>query len=1199
MTVKMLPCLNEKGMSLFSVTADQRFMIGEDIFLKTHYPITLRRFRDGKPNSPWTEGELIKHLTKQKGAVQGNRVYVLYGAAGSGKSELMRWIECNLKSSGERKNHYVRISRTELDPVRILQKILHQFSGIGIDTNTVHRWDDLRKKPVTLANHLVWSALCRLLSDDSQIIPLSYKLRPIIEANLKENFGAIEGPSEIGGRNLELISVEELEQLADQCAFPVNIDYEQIRSMMVHEMEQMIMGGFHFVDVLKSVSFEVAQETSCRPVLLVDDLVQSMNLYASDILDYFITMEEGCWDIVVGLTPSSFEASRRGRELLKRITYLDTFDDRLIKLWLTDEQGHESFFINAENCSDYAKKYLLELKGQGGFSCGPGCDSYEKCQALQFDMAPDAALAPFNPAVLHRMFNSLPRGKGKARYFIMALGEVIQRLISGESLHLLASLVRREIDADHEDKHIKVLAEIFSPVGDSEGDITVPGLAISLLRGNDILEPDIKVSLATLGDIRPKGGQTEEAPYIEEDSFETYYGPREAIRDWLEENKVNKELLRGLRLGAAHFCREIAQPGSISREYTARPPAVIKREEALDGSKIPIHLEEVDEYSGIPLERSIGHAAYELHYLHLKKSKTKELALDKLCAAGPSYRVAYRARGLRKTWVNNLGEELKMPVDEAIYVLFLFMIQYTSQIEEIPAILAQYRLMWIRERYPQGLTVDVVEFSPEEVDFVTDAFKDWFLLRENVYDGFTLSILEKKYSGQDLFTKIQGIQPENISSQYKINGRPLSDLLLGIRQKVKESLKLLNSARVESYLNEISRLALLLQDIQSPGMYEVLSSGLGDLSETLKEQNFRQLPSKRQCGRLYRKLTQYIGNEIASNSTSVLSLPPMQIHHAFLALSEIEQDPTMKNLRDVLTLGSDSLVSYAPEIKGELLEMAGALPVRSVAGVALQRHAKKILVTGKKCSFSGAELILENIELARKYLFVKEYLFTINRVAKHLEKDQIQEAVRFSKIISGLCPGGQTLPGTSEDSLALASEGRNFLSSLRRLISLDYHAGESLAELEGKISSCAITLQEIDSNAEVKKVIAAWRTHLSRLLQINDLLAKDNRKQLTEKVDVALNALKDLDTNVSSNALACKAVRALREIAWDDPFRGLSYEDIMSEMDLGRGAARVVSELARGGYVVLSDVPINAIKELKDKSSALAGEIKLNYIFKE
>jgi len=1197
--LRMLPCFNEKGLSLFAITADQRFMIGEDSFLSTHFPITLKRFREGKLDRQWTEGDLYNSLLKQEGIVPGNRVYVLYGAAGSGKSELMRWLECQLKGSNEMDRHFVRISRTELDPVRILQKIMHHFRDINVDSEVLHRWDDLRNKPVTLANHLVWSALCRLLSDDNQIIPLSYKLRPIIEENLKQNFGAIENPSEIEGRNLELISMEELEELTRQCAFPVDINYEQVRAVMVHEMEQMILGGFHFVESLKAISFEVAQATGRRPMLLIDDLVQSMNLYASDILDFFITMEEGCWDIVVGLTPASFEVSKRGRELLKRITYLDTFDDRLVKLWLTDEQGHESFFINAKTCSSYAKNYMKEYKRQGGYVCGSQCKMYRECVSLQFGLDQDACLSPFNPAVLEKIFVSLPKGKGKARYFIMALGEAIQRLMSGEDPQFLAHQVRRQISADYEDEVVRLLAEVYAPFKGHEEKIVVPGPAIKLLSGKG-LESDIQVDISALGE--PSLKEAEEGSQEREknqDSFETYLGPKEAIRDWLEGNMVNKELLRGLRLGVAHFSREIAQPSVIAPQHTARSNALIRWDEAVEGSKVPVQIEGVDKNLGIPISRSIGHAAYELHYLHLKKAESKRQAFEKICAVGPAYLIAHRAYKLRSEWSGRLGRELGRPAEEVFFLLFLLLIQY-KPVEEVPAMLAEYQPPGKNRLYPDRLKHLFIIFSPEEMEFVNGAFKDWLLLRENVYNGLKLRQLTDKYSNYDLFEEILNIKYENVSPHYKVSARLVKEVLSNIRQKVEMSVQNLKGAQVAEYLRETLWLGKVLRDIQNPGMYEALSDGLILLSRELGEHAPRQLPSLRKCERLYKNFLRLVGKEIMDvTSYTELQKSPTQTHKILSSLGILEQDSSMDVIRKALTVGGMVLEQYVDKLRGELLQAVTAVPADSATGASLYRRAKKILVKQSYDAGEGAEAILEVIEKLKELIFVREYLGTINRLLPYVEANRTVQAIEYCGIISKLCAGGNVPPGIKGRPQALVEECDHYLESLRKLTQGDSRSTQKLAEVERNILKCCQVLQKVSYNLEIINLVEAWQKYLQKLLNLCDLIYGEtkNIKLLIEKVQAAIEILRCFDMNEINVGQVEEVSRLLKEIVHKEIFKGIDQRDIMRELKLGRESSKVVAKITQGEGTALSSVGLSSIKEIKEKVPALASEINLKLNF--
>src|SRR5579883_3218112 len=87
-----LPCMALHGTKIFASTADQRFLAAESTaFLRTHFPMQLQMHR-ADIVSTVTEQELLTLLLDHGSTVIGNRVIILYGAAGSGKSELLRWL---------------------------------------------------------------------------------------------------------------------------------------------------------------------------------------------------------------------------------------------------------------------------------------------------------------------------------------------------------------------------------------------------------------------------------------------------------------------------------------------------------------------------------------------------------------------------------------------------------------------------------------------------------------------------------------------------------------------------------------------------------------------------------------------------------------------------------------------------------------------------------------------------------------------------------------------------------------------------------------------------------------------------------------------------------------------------------------------------------------------------------------------------
>lgn len=84
------------GLAIFAPTADQRYLMGADVFLRTHFPMTVRRYENGH-SQVIGEDDLLAQILDSTGHAPGNRLWVLYGAPGSGKSELIKLLETRLK----------------------------------------------------------------------------------------------------------------------------------------------------------------------------------------------------------------------------------------------------------------------------------------------------------------------------------------------------------------------------------------------------------------------------------------------------------------------------------------------------------------------------------------------------------------------------------------------------------------------------------------------------------------------------------------------------------------------------------------------------------------------------------------------------------------------------------------------------------------------------------------------------------------------------------------------------------------------------------------------------------------------------------------------------------------------------------------------------------------------------------------------
>lgn len=555
----------EDGLTVFAPTADQRYLLGPDLFLRTHFPMTMRRFQNGQA-AEVSEAELLETLLHSSADAVGNRVYILYAAPGSGKSELMRWLQTQIEHRAPRRAETtIRIARTELDVLSIAERFRHLLSTESFSELTHRRWQAVRRKPRTLSKLLVLSALENLLDSDDEINAIYYRLLNVVQPHIERSLGAAETKEDFG--RTELLNREVWERIRAESALSIPLEYEQFRRQMVIYFRHHLLEGLDLPDTLRRISGKIQQEQGVRPILLVDDLVQSLNLFAADLLDYFITLEEGQWDVVLGLTPAAFEANQRERELLQRIAYLDTIDDRLKKLWLSDEAGQDSYVLTEANCCQFIAPYLAEYRRLSGIE-------------------DQSNLYPFNREALVRIYRGLPAGKGKVRYFLRHVRSILARVAQGEPLlATITQFARTEFVARCADPTLAAVCELYGPLvaDDAQRDVMLSGdlPAAFGLPAQDCpipIEPLIKVKL-----------HREAISQIVDDE------EKAAVRDWLLGREVNRQLLHPLRQGAARLLRRVAPPDVLHRPGIAHPNGLLRWRQPYLGLQPPICLEAVDD----------------------------------------------------------------------------------------------------------------------------------------------------------------------------------------------------------------------------------------------------------------------------------------------------------------------------------------------------------------------------------------------------------------------------------------------------------------------------------------------------------------------------------------------------------------------------------------------------------------------------
>lgn len=789
----MIPCISGPlvGLSLFSATADQRALLGEDVFLRTHMPLTFQRYRAGVAPAKWTESTLLSKLADQQGVARGNRLFLLYGAAGAGKSETLRWLHMQLKrQEPNRAKAMIRVPRTALDPVLIVDTILRHFGESGL-TSQLDRWNSLKQKPVSLANQVIWGALGDMLSSDDQIIPLSYKLRPVVESNLRKGIATLAKPEETSSP-VELLTREQLRNALIESALNIDLPYEPLLACMREELDQALLGDVRLVPTLRRLSEMAREEWGVRPILLIDDLVQSLNVYASDLLDYFLTLEEGDWDVVIGLTPASFEGAERTRELLQRINQLDTVDDRVTRLFLSDVRGDDSAFLHSETLGEFLEAYLKEFKRMQGYECDRGCPGFAACTALQLSQRTDTALAPFNPALLRRMFRRLPKGKGKPRYLLMTVAELLQSAAAGfpSLLSGLQDYAEREHFAITADPRVKTFVELYVPEGaQEEAGVVLPPEIHRLIGCPTDAVPVTVQPLLVSG--QPLTATQPAPPDIDPDA--------EAVRDWLEGKLVNPELLKPLRLSIARWLRELGDPGRISGEGATRPTGILRWSVQTQDCDLPIAFEGVDQEDGILVSRELGPVAFDLLRYSKATGKAKEQVLARIFASTATYELGLRAQAWNKARVRELVEAVNMPLAALAHHMLTVVVTLGLLPTEDWSPTYLNRLPATAAAYLPALTL-----SRRELEWISGFWSDEYRIRDNVFRGKHLRDLPPCNPDESI-AALLGINGEAVPYGFAFGSARLKDFIAGFQERLSTLESVMTDPRIDTELRRFSQ----------------------------------------------------------------------------------------------------------------------------------------------------------------------------------------------------------------------------------------------------------------------------------------------------------------------------------------------------------------------------------------------------------
>ncbi|WP_144551326.1 hypothetical protein [Peribacillus simplex] len=748
----MLPCLNKSSIKNLYNTADERYNFSPEFFRETHYPQVLNSYYKNELIEKMTEAQLLEELEEDHS--YGNRVFVIFGSTGSGKSELLCWVKDQWEFKGNTRP-IIRISRSELNPQMLVKKC---YESVGLEMEDIiideKKWDLLISKPITIINQMVWTTMSEFFESDDEIVPATMLLRPVIEKNILKfsrqiKKGKLSNP-------LEIITEQEFSLLIENTTLPIQLSYNKLRDSLLKKLDHFLFQGTDIITIFKRLS-SILTKQKIRPVILIDDLVQSLNLYSAEVLDYFITLEEGNWDVVIGLTPGVIEGNNFETGLKNRIKNLDTIDDRVKKLWLSDESGRNSFSIDRDKACNYIENYLTALKKANGYECSNKCKHAKTCTSLLVGPKTSLKEIPLNQPLIQRIYDAVPDGKGLLRYMVIHLKEILSFFYRGmdKDTAKIKHYFYRDVYAEHEDTLIKVIAEMYA---DSKSkDITIPSELLKHFnpKYNDNITVKLKVISTFTNNIFAEEPTFKKSPKVNH------------IRDWIEGQNVNDQLLEPVRAGVATIINEVVKGTSFGRDYTPRmtkSTSTIQRTEVINRFKYPITFKENNKKNQVVVQKHISLlniANYQQVKLQDRPEIFNELANNHNVAQW-----IYLGEKLKDQWNLEITQELGMELEHFAYQL------------------KKYITKLIKLGESEWISQIESPISPDIQESVELLFLDWFSLRDNMIDYYKLDLMKEDLN----FEKwLLTINPSKVLNKYSFKNVPLQTFILNLQGNIKTS----------------------------------------------------------------------------------------------------------------------------------------------------------------------------------------------------------------------------------------------------------------------------------------------------------------------------------------------------------------------------------------------------------------------------
>lgn len=380
-----------------------------DVFLDTHLPIRKIRADSlvGYDGDFVSDEGLFEHLVQSAATDAENRIYLLKGEVGSGKSHLCQWLEYQINGYGDLdgadEHVAIHISRNNTRLSDILDELYKH-----IDDEHEELQDIATLDAEDLADFII-SGLRTFEANKQQFEEFDLEafiedtdadidLRTVLERNIREYQEAVE--VEDREQRIELITREEFGRICFNVFGNTHNDsdiFPAIRNA-IHERLMTNVGIEDFQGELVDIADQYQREGK-RPVLICED-VTTFTVLKDDLMDHIFQLGDGGeeiqsgFDVILGYT-TGWESEKADDALMTGdLAYMR---QRAVGyLQMTNDEGEAYFLEDGAMPIQLVRQYLEVIKENSSVS-----------EQVDVDESAFESLYPFNERFVMRAYKHL------------------------------------------------------------------------------------------------------------------------------------------------------------------------------------------------------------------------------------------------------------------------------------------------------------------------------------------------------------------------------------------------------------------------------------------------------------------------------------------------------------------------------------------------------------------------------------------------------------------------------------------------------------------------------------------------------------------------------------------------------------------------------------------------------------------------